>query len=84
MERVEEGRRLLRVAPPALIHHQQPEVPLIRAADGVRGVAIVTGGQLLLALGLTDAGPMNALPELLLDPMVTLSTRCRDICFVDR
>jgi len=52
----------------------------IRAADGVRGVAVLAGRQLTAGLDLAgDPGPVDAVPELFLDPVVTSTTGVGDV-----
>ena len=84
VERVEEGLRLIVVAPPALIHHQQAEVTSIGAADGVRGVAVLARGQLAAVAGVADRPRVDAGVERLLDPVVTGAAGTGDVVRMDR
>ena len=84
--RIEERLRFLLVAPSALAHHQHAEVVTVRAADRVRRVTILARRVAVIApvVGeVTVLRPVNALAELLFDPVVTLAAGPGDVVRVD-
>src|SRR5271157_475937 len=71
----------LLVAASACSHHVQPEAVLIRAVDGMSGMAIVAHGK-WLAEPAHSLG-MDAVLELLLDAVVAPAARVRNVVCVD-
>ncbi len=80
VDRLEEGLGLVLVAASALARHLQPEVRLVGAADLVGGVAVLAGGE--IGLHPFSPGPVDALLELLLDPVVATPAGRRDVVVV--
>src|SRR3990170_2300713 len=78
---VEVRLRDLAVAAAALLHDLELETFGVGARDRVRGVAVVADRQLLVGLALERV--VDALLELLLDPVVAAAARLRHVLAVD-
>ena len=82
VECVEECLRLFFMTAAALFHHLCPETYLFRAHDRVRRMTIFTGGKFFV--GNRVSGPVNTLPELLLDTVVAGTAGSRYVLRISR